>query len=99
MCLKITKFFARALGARNIYSFFQGIRADGPKQVPVVLNGGPTRKCLGPPHAPVVEKSWLRHWYQLIQSSQWRRAHYIFMIVLFRPIGIIVNTCMSGLWS
>ena len=26
-----------------------------------LLDSGPTRKCPGPPHAPVVEKSWLRH--------------------------------------
>ena len=32
-----------------------------PKIFPVGLNGGPTRKCPGPPHAPVFKKSWLRH--------------------------------------
>ena len=44
-CLKIAKFFARAFGACNIYYFIKGSGAVDPEKIPVVHNGGPTRKC------------------------------------------------------
>ena len=45
-----------------------------PKIFPVGLNGGPTRKCPGPPHAPVVEKSWLRHCFRPY-FQKWEGGH------------------------
>ena len=53
--LKNRKIFRSRLRRSQLLLLFQGNRAGGPEKVPGVLNGDPTRKCLAPPHAPVVK--------------------------------------------